>query len=396
MVCVLSALGGVPGCGDDGGSPGVTSAPADTGAGETGSTGAVDAEGSSTGGEAEGSGGGTGGTAGEPLVVDCGTPPPGAVGAQYQHVPKLMGPPGTYDWSVSGLPLGLGYSPFDGEIEGAPEEAGAFEVTWTVTDGSRSADATCTLTIGEALSFDLSELGRPCIGPSDDLTAYASGGDGSALSCKKATGQGTGLMPQGVDVDADTCAITGTPDDTWGTWVWLTEVTQSGFTVHVPYCVTEEDQPPGSYAISAVHGGGSSGALDPSVGVFEVGQPLEWGGGGDPLFTVLGPCGSNACFYGYAYKVSSSPFGNCETPPCFGLSPASILDDADGDPIGFTHELFAKGPPVPETFAGRPFVLSWKLDYCIASDDQTCAGVTNIENNGQGSIRFSVLMLPGE
>jgi hypothetical protein len=91
--------------------------------------------------------------------------------------------------------------------------------------------------------------------------------------------------------------------------------------------------------------------------------------------------------------VGASPFGGCAVEPCYGLSPSGLIDDANDDPIGFSHEMFALGPEVSSAFETRPFVLSWDLDYCISDDGQTCSGVQNIEANGNGHLRFGVIML---
>jgi hypothetical protein len=56
--------------------------------------------------------------------------------------------------------------------------------------------------------------------------------------------------------------------------------------------------------------------------------------------------------------------------------------------------MFARGPAVPAGFEQRPFVLVWNLDYCIASDGQSCDGVQNIQANGNGHLRFGVIMRP--
>jgi hypothetical protein len=233
----------------------------------------------------------------------------------------------------------------------------------------------------------------PCIGPGDDVLELVAGGDGSPVTCHTPGGNGNGTPPSGVSVDTQSCAIEGDPDDTYGTWVWMTEVRQSGARAWVPFCVTEHDQAPEAYGIAADHTGGMDNVLEPAVGSFTAGEEIAWGGEGDPSFLITGPCGPSSCYYGFAYTVTSSPFGGCADEPCYGLSPSALATE-DGTSIGFTHEMFARGPAVPTAFETRPFVLGWTVDYCISGDSTACAGVQNIKDNGNGRLRFSVVMFP--
>jgi hypothetical protein len=390
--CIVGPLGA---CGDDGTSPGVsTGLTRGSDAGETtASTGAADDTDATDTVDTFDSADGTGATMGSMHAVDCDDPPLAAVGAAYQHRPVAIEFPGPVSWQMQGLPEGMAFNPVTGEMSGAPQAEGTFEVDVTATGGGLEAMQTCTLDVAAAVAVDLSRLGASCIGPDDDVLDFVSGGDGAPVTCHAPGGNGNGTIPAGVAVDEDSCAIVGEPDDAYGTWVWMTQLRQSGARAWVPYCVTVHDQAPDAYGITADHSGGSDNVLEPAIGTFAPGEPLSWGGEGDPTVLVTGPCGPSSCFYGYAYTVSSSPFGGCDDEPCYGLGPTALVTE-DEAPIGFTHEMFARGPAVPEAFEARPFVLGWNVDYCISDTGETCSGVQNIKDNGNGRLRFSVLMVP--
>jgi hypothetical protein len=286
------------------------------------------------------------------------------------------------------------FNPLDGSLSGVPEQEGTYDFELTVSAGNgQSASESCTVDVGPAMTIALEDLGGPCIGPEDDLAALIVGGDGSPPTCSTPGGTGAGSRPEGVEVDPETCTIAGTSSDTYGTWVWVTAVEQSGYRQYVPYCYRQDTPAEGAYTVSGVHGEGTLGALDPAVATFTPGEPLDWGGGGDPLFSVEGPCGPTTCYFGFVFQVSSSGFGGCDTPPCYGLGPTEVINPR-GAPIGYTHNLFAKGPPVPEDLQDRPWVLNWELRYCLASDPVTCNGSENIVENGEGALRFGVIMQP--
>ncbi len=364
-------------------------APTTASAGVTGSTGGGE---SSTGFDtiADGEGGGT--TAAPVVEVLCGELPLAAVGAEYDHA-FAVDPDGSWNWTVDGLPQGLTVSPISGSLSGAPEEEGAFELTVAVDGAMGMGETTCTLEVGPALSADLSVLARPCLGPQDALEDLLVGGDGSPVTCSTGTGNGDGTRPEAVTVNEDSCAIEGEPtEDEYGTWVWMTEVEQSGARIHVPYCVTQDTPTEGSFDISMTFGGDAEALLEPLVGTFAVGEPLAFGGEGDPAFLVLGGCGPSSCYYAFNFVVGPSPFGGeCGQENCFGLAPSSVVDDMDGNPAGFQHEMFAYGPEVPDTFEGRPFVLPWNLTYCIGETNDDCQDVLA---DAGGRVHISLLMTP--
>ncbi|MBX7079561.1 MAG: hypothetical protein K1X88_10270 [Nannocystaceae bacterium] len=322
------------------------------------------------------------------LAVDCADPPAGAVGASYSHTPTVSGDHGSVLWDVTGLPPGLTFAAIGGTIYGEPEDEGSYDVEITASEDGHSASATCTITIGAAFAIDLDALGKPCVEPGDDITVAISGGDGAAPSCTTPQGSGNGSIPDGITVDPDTCMIEGSITDGYGTWVWITVVEQSGVEAHVPYCATQDVLPMDWYAIDGDHSGQLGNVLEPAVGSFTPGQPIAWGGGGDPIVRVTGPCGMNSCYYGVQFSVGASPFDSVT------LEPMGTLRDAMDAPIGLQHELTATGPAVPAAFEDRPWVLSWNMHYCIADTAAPCADGAAVTANGMGWLRFGTIMLP--
>jgi len=384
----LWALTGCP-SGDAGvGVPGTASA------GMTpGSTGAAE---SSTGFDtlADGSGGGT--TAAPTVEIGCGEMPAGALGAEYEHAFEIDPPDTAGTWTVEGLPDGMSFSPFGGELSGIPIEDGTFEIMVSVDGSAGMAEATCTFEVGPALSTDLSVLARPCLGPGESLADILVGGDGSEVTCTTPANNGAGARPQRVTVNEETCEIEGAPTaDEWGTWVWITEVRQAGARVHVPFCVTQDTPPEGSFAVTMTRRGDVDVLLEPLVGSFSAKEALAFGTAGDPAFEITGGCGGGACFYGFSFNAGASPFGgDCGQDSCLGLSPSAIVTDDAGTPVGFSHEMYAFGPAASDTFVGRPFVLPWELTYCIADNDTDCDGSEAILANAGAHVHVSLLMLP--
>jgi hypothetical protein len=384
IVCAAAALAA---CSSDNAAPS-----ASTTSTTSTTTGDTDTDTDTTGSDTLDTDSGTGGTAAPALTIDCGTPPMGAVGADYDHSPTAMGAEGPVTWQAMGLPMGMTIDPLSGALGGAPTEEGSFDVTITGDTMTQMGEAMCTIEVGPGLAVDLSGIG-PCITDSDDLLALVTGGDGSPIVCDTPQGSGDGILPDGVSVDPDSCAIMGSSTETYGTWVWMTRLTQAGHQIVVPYCYTVTQQEANAYTITATHSGGMGDHLTPMVGTFTPGQDISLGGNDDPLFEVRGPCGTNSCFYGFAFFVGGSQFGDCGMSNCYGLDPAALIDTGNG-PEGFSHNLYALGDPVDAGYEERPWVLSWELNYCISDVTMDCQGTDNIVANGNGVLRFGFIMYP--
>ena len=352
----------------------------------------------------------------EPLTVDCKLPPVGAKAAQYSHSPGVAGGVPGYTWTAMGLPAGLAIDASSGEISGIPEESGAFvfELTVTDTEGMMAQTSCPGVTINDQLGVNLDAMTGPCITAGESITDYLIGGDDSAIECIAPQGLGDGVLPAGITIDKATCEITGTITETrYGTWAWIVRARQSGLDVYAPYCATQDKQAAKAYKIVGSHSGKLDNELEPLTLPIKIADLLRFDGDADPAFVVdKGSCG-NSCFFGFAYKVSPSPFGtgDCakDKDKCFGLCP--LIADAnqpDGDTqigcslvpamgakTGFAHEMWAKGDVPPVGFATRPFVLQWSVDYCLSDMQAQCAGKAAILTNGDGSnLEFPIIIRP--
>jgi hypothetical protein len=355
-----------------------------------------------------------------PLLVDCGAPPKGAVGADYFHQASASGGVPSYQWSASGLPDGLSITPNLGEIEGTPTTAGDYMVTITVEDSEgQTAMADCpVITIGDKLGVDYDALegDGPCIvAGGKTIIDYLTGGDGSPVTCAVPGGVGDGKLPAGLAVDPATCAITGAITETrYGGWAWIVTAEQNGVKVHAPYCATQSQQAAKAYAIVGSHSGGVDNELTPLLQKVDVMQPLRFDGDADPLFEVNKETCGQSCFFGYMYRVSQSPFGSgdCKSDKdgCFGLCPlVPDQNQPDGDTLvqcpllpkmgtpktGFAHEMWAKGEVPTQEFTTRPFIIQWSIDYCLSNVQADCQGKDAILANGDGSnLEFPVIFRP--
>jgi hypothetical protein len=228
-------------------------------------------------------------------------------------------------------------------------------------------------------------------------------GDGSPITCTWDSGTGDGRAPAGISVGRDSCAIEGTvEEDRFGTWVFIVRGEQSGASVHVPYCVTNDES--SGYEVTVEHSGlgdmGIDGTLIPIVRRFNPNAAIDFGGGGDPRFEIIDQdaCG-NACFFGYQYIISvGSPFVGAPD-----LNPAMLLTDETTDqPIGFFHSLlWARPNAVEDEFKTRPWAATVDLAYCIADsegdpddeNDGPCEG-PQIGPNAGARFEASILMIP--
>jgi hypothetical protein len=388
----LSAALALAGCNDADVSPGVSvSESAESGDATTGMPTTTDA---STTFDTLMTGGGSGDTAGLAADIDCADPPPAAVGAEYDHQLQLVDDHGvSWTWSVTGLPDGMALAPLTGRLTGAPTEEGSFDIEVSVTNPDGAGMGTCTIDVAAQLAVDFDALGAPCITPDVDLEDFITGGDGSPLRCTTSGGSGEGRIPDGITVDPDSCVAQGTTDDTYGTWAWITQVEQSGLRMPVPFCWTIDEQAPGAYTIVGNHSGGMDNALEPAVRTFVPGDPIAFGGGGDPIFYVTQDTPLNPIHFHFSFNVAASPFGDCGVADCYGLDPTDIVMNMAGERIGFSHELFALGGPLDDAFADRPWVFTVRTFYCIADNTVDCNN-DNYLANGNGELRFSAIFFP--
>jgi hypothetical protein len=347
------------------------------------------------------------------VQLACDDIPDAAVGAEFDYTPAISGAEGaTLLFEAPDLPGGLALDPASGRITGVPTTEGSFTIGVSVTiDGIAMEETMCELQVNPALQVDLERVVGEvpfCLRPGGDTlhdVIVEGTGDGSDPTCTWDGGSGDGRPPAGISVGLETCEIEGTiEEDRYGTWVFIVRGEQNGVSVHVPYCVTNEEQQ--EYDVTVDHSGladrGIDGTLIPIMRRFNPSAAINFGSDGDPRFEIIGEdaCGANACFYGYAFMITvGSPFvGDVE------FRPNDTIDDPmSGQPIGFFHSLFLSRPdPVEEAFRTRPWALTMDVAYCLADSngdpdndqDGPCEG-NNIRPNAGAEFEISVLMVPG-
>lgn len=327
------------------------------------------------------------------LTVDCGTVPLGAVGANFSHTVSASGGDGSYTWQAAGLPDGLSIDTGTGLVSGVPTTEGSYRVSLAVTDGAMEmGSAACDLDVNPQIVVDLG-TGRalPCVIGGESAADFITPGTGNQTppTCSAPGGRGNMDVPAGITLEPD-CTTSGTLTETrYGTYVWMVEVNQSGATAYVPYCATQDAQDRGAYTIEVRHGGDDTTekVLVPATGTFDDPAGLSFGESGDPLFTVRG-CPTNPCFYAFSFTYDANPFADIM------LGQDTRIDDMDGMPEGFTHELMAAGPwsdtDFNGRFGGRPWTFAVDMDYCMAGSMAEC----DPASNGDGELHFSVIMNP--
>jgi hypothetical protein len=344
------------------------------------------------------------------LEVGCEDIPAAAVGAEFDYTPMISGAgDALLSFAAMDLPAGLSIDATTGQITGVPTAEGTATIEVSVTTDGNAMDVTmCELQVNPALDVDLDLVVdtvpfclRPGMQTLHDLVVDGTG-DGSEITCTWEGGNGDGRPPAGISVGLESCAIEGTvTENRYGTWVFIVRGEQSGASVHVPYCVTNEERP--DYDVTVDHSGlggmGIDGTLIPIMRRYNPSAAISFGEGGDPRFEIIDAdsCGANACFYGFHFSISTgSPFAG--TP---SLSPNERIDDPG--PIGFFHSLrWSRPDPVEEEFRTRPWTVNIDLSYCLSDtrgdpddpDDGPCEG-TNILPNAGALFEASILMIPG-
>ena len=176
----------------------------------------------------------------QPPAITTESLPDGIVGQSYTARVEATGGDGEpYDWAVTGgaLPDGVELDPATGEISGEPTEAGTFEFTIEV-DGVTSA--TFSVTVVPELVIVTDTLPEGTVGEPYTATLEATGGDGGPYTW----GIDSGDLPDGLELNAETGEITGTPTaaESFTFTVVVGDPVYKEFTIEV--APAEQEQPP--------------------------------------------------------------------------------------------------------------------------------------------------------
>lgn len=342
------------------------------------------------------------------LALDCAEIPLAANEASFDYTLVIEGTiEGVkYVYGAENLPEGLSIDANTGQLTGTvTAEPGeyTFAVTIEEQDVDRepyAARTECTLSVNPRIVAPLAADTVPyCLGMGDSLldVVRPNTGDGSPITCAYRNTNGNGRMPQGIEVDAETCTLTGSIDETrLGTWVMMMEGTQSGATVYVPFCLTNDVAQ--GYDITMVDGADTGVELRPIVRTYDPTQPFTVGadetpeGDSNPRVSIVDPtaCGTS-CYFQYSFLRTIAPLDENNG---FSLDPDGLLQNDMDETIGFYHELTVRGPAVPEEFRNRPWALSTAVSYCITDIPPAMGGCADPAADGNGSFELSLIMVP--
>jgi hypothetical protein len=342
-----------------------------------------------------------GGTA---VGINCDMFPDGAVGAEYSFTPPVGGGSGNYsNWMATNLPPGLTIDPNTGVISGVPEEPGNFEyqdITITVFDEGKgqSFDASCgALLINERLNANMVRTEPlhciPHTSSKEELIQFLGGGDDTDITCSALNptdlpcplGDGNGRPPPGISFNETSCTHSGNlTGSVRGTWVWMVEIEQSDFKTRVPFCASNDVDT--FHDITVTANAVNESDLKPGLLEFDPDMPLAFGDGSyewkiDDPDCVDDP--SLCSSYGFRFDLTCSPFD-----PPFVLNGMNSI-------TGMSHQMTLTGPTPTPGFATRPFVASFEMLYCTASDGADCdVNGATFDQDAQTQYHFDVVGYP--
>ena len=350
------------------------------------------------------------------ISLNCDDIPDGALRATYGYTAIPTGGTGScdadglctgYRWTITGLPPGVTADESTGRISGVPTELGDYtiEITAGSSEAAGSDTVSCPMTVNPALNVEsLRNTSKHCLEVGQDINDFLAGGDGTAFTCAfpdrnpdQAScphGDGNGVLPDGIALDfADGgCSHSGTvTEDAFGSWVWVVELSQSDYSIFVPFCATNDTVQGHDLTVNYSQSTDNTG-LEPAYVEFQPGVGGSFGNNSDPNFEVLGNnglcTGTGCAYFAFAFEVTCSPLD-----PPFTLDPAAKVQDGGGADIGFTHEMHADFPSVAQTFEERVFATNWSIDYCNSMTADPCSDA-NLSTNAQTHFNYTVVGWP--
>ncbi len=165
------------------------------------------------------------------LTITTTSLPSGNVGTSYSQIVQATGGVTTYSWSITSgsLPAGLNLNSITGQIYGTPTTMGTSSFTVTVADSETppaQVSANLSITINKAAALQILTHGLP---GGSEVTTYAATLLASGGIQPYTWSISTGSLPGGLNLNASTGTITGTPTAT-GPFNFTVQVTDSAST----------------------------------------------------------------------------------------------------------------------------------------------------------------------
>ncbi len=297
-----------------------------------------------------------------------------------------------FTWSATGLPLGLSMDAATGTVSGTPRLAGPSVVTVRVTD-SRGAVATQNLTVTINGPPAITTLALPPGQVGDPYSATMNASGGTAPIQWSATG-----LPPGLDIDAGSGEIAGTPTAAGPSTITVTATDAAGANTFLPLALIIT---PGALVSSTNPGSLGQGATNRVVSVN--GSGFVNGGALSVVFSGGGVAVNSTTFVSSTQVDVNVSVGQGATPGArdvvltngngntatgsgvFTVNPAptvSVASSASANTPGASVTIsgggFAPGATVAFGGAGAPAVTS------AVVNDPTAITVT-INTNGAGT-----------
>ena len=244
-----------------------------------------------------------------PLSVTTTSLPPGTVGNSYSATLAAAGGTTPYTWAlISGsLPAGLSLSVSSGAITGTPTASATSSFTMLVTDSSSPAETATTnlsITVLLPLSVKTTALPSGTVGNSYSATLAAAGG-----TTPYTWALISGSLPAGLNLDASSGAITGTPSASATSSFTVTVTDSSSPTQTTSANLSITVSPPGfSVTTTSLPSGTVGSSYSVTLAAIDGTTPYSWALTSGSLPAGLSLSGSSGAITGTPTALGTSSF----------------------------------------------------------------------------------------